>query len=483
MSKLIELRDVSKRFLLRHNPSGELKVHFLGLFQRHYREIVDELWALKNISLKIGQGETIGLIGRNGSGKSTLLKLVAGIYRPTSGRLMMANGARIGTLIELGVGFHVQLTGQENVYLNAAIHGLTREDIDRLYPAVVEYSGLDEFMDVPLKNYSSGMQMRLGFAVAANLNPDILLLDEIFAVGDEDFQKQCHRTMRRFQSEGKTILFVSHASAAIRTICQRACLLDHGELLYDGEVDGGLAAYQRLMMETAESAVSAAGAAAGQGASSGQRSDGADLDFSWHRIAAGGPWDVLGDLQFDFLRAQGLRPSHYVLDVGCGALRAGVRLIPYLERGHYVGIDSSPELVKAGLEIELPRRGGDRRDAAFVINERFDLSDLPPFDFAIANGLFSVVPWNAAALCIASVVRKLAPGGRFYATYFESSDAALAEPVVHPSGVTTYPDLEPYHVSFEVLARLCDAVGATAERIGPWGHPADQMMACITRKT
>lgn len=482
MSRLIELRDVSKRFLLRHNRSGELKVRFLGLFHRQHREIVNELWALKNVSLEIGQGESIGLIGRNGSGKSTLLKLVAGIHRPTSGQLLMVSGRRIGTLIELGIGFHPELTGQENVYLNAAIHGMSRAAIEALYPKVADYSGLGEFIDVPLKNYSSGMQMRLAFAVAANLDPDILLLDEIFAVGDENFQKRCLRTLRRFLADGKTILFVSHSSEAVRMICHRVCLLEHGELLYDGEVDGGLAAYQRLMVgDFAAQPDAAAPAQEAHGAIAPAATDGSDLDLSWHRIAVGGSWDETGALQADFLCSQGLRPQHHLLDVGCGSLRAGVRLIPYLEPGHYVGLDSNQELINAGLEIELPRIGIDRRNSVFVVSDRFDLVGLPQFDFVIAHSLFPFVSLNVVALCIASVARKLAPGGRFYATYFESPDVARGEPLVHPSGTTTYTDVEPYHVSFEVLARICEAAGARAERIGDWGHPSGQLMVCITR--
>jgi ABC-type polysaccharide/polyol phosphate transport system ATPase subunit len=480
MAELLELRDVSKRFLLRHNRSGELKVRFLGLFHRRHREIVDELWAVKNVSLKIGQGESIGLIGRNGSGKSTLLKMVAGIHRPTSGRLLMVPGSRIGTLIELGVGFHPELTGQENVYLNAAIHGLSRSAIDDLYPAVVEYSGLGEFMDVPLKNYSSGMQMRLGFSVAANLDPDVLLLDEIFAVGDEDFQKRCQRTVRRFLADGKTILFVSHASASIRSICRRVCLLDHGELLYDGEVDGGLAAYQRLMLETHDAHSTEATQGEHHPVTADQPSD-SDLDLAWHRVALGGSWDEMGALQFDFLRAQGLAPRHYVLDVGCGSLRLGVKLIPYLEPGHYAGLDASQELIKAGVELELGRMGIDRRGSLFAIGDRFDITGLPQFDFAFAHSLFPQITLNQVTLCIASIVRKLAPGGRFYASYFEDAEPGHGEPVVHASGVTTFPDAEPYHVGFAVLAAICEAVGARAERLGPWGHPSGQVMMCITR--
>ena len=153
--------------------------------------------------MRVDHGEAVGLVGRNGSGKSTFLKLVAGIHRPTSGRLLVARGARIASMIELGVGFHPELTGRENVFLNAAIHGLSRSEIEAIYGAIVEYSGLEHFIDVPIKNYSSGMHMRLGFAIAANLDPDILLLDEIFAVGDADFQQRCIATVQQVPRAGQ----------------------------------------------------------------------------------------------------------------------------------------------------------------------------------------------------------------------------------------------------------------------------------------
>jgi ABC-2 type transport system ATP-binding protein len=243
---VIDAQSVSKRFLLRHNASVELKVRFLGLLHPEKRQSLEEFWALKNVSLRIEAGEAVGLVGRNGSGKSTLLKLIAGIHRPTSGRLLVRRDARISSMIELGIGFHPELTGRENVALSASIHGLSRAELDRIYDAVVEYSGLAHFIDVPIKNYSSGMYMRLGFAIAANLTPDILLLDEIFAVGDADFQVRCVETINRFIAEGKTILFVSHAPDASRTICKRVCVLDGGELLFDGDVEEGLAFYGRL---------------------------------------------------------------------------------------------------------------------------------------------------------------------------------------------------------------------------------------------
>jgi ABC-2 type transport system ATP-binding protein len=214
------------------------------------RQSVERFCALNAVSLRIDQGESLGLIGRNGSGKSTLLKLIAGIHRPTSGLILIARGARISSMIELGVGFHPELTGRENVYLSASIHGLARHEIDGIYQAVVEYSGLEHFIDVPIKNYSSGMYMRLGFAIAANLDPDILLIDEIFAVGDADFQERCASTIKRFIAGGKTIVFVSHVPASIRKVCRRLCVLDSGSLVFDGGVDDGLAFYDALLHGT-----------------------------------------------------------------------------------------------------------------------------------------------------------------------------------------------------------------------------------------
>jgi ABC-2 type transport system ATP-binding protein len=246
MPVVIDARQVSKKFLLRHNRTTDLKVRFLAMFHPRQRETVEEFWALRDVSLTIRQGEAVGLVGRNGSGKSTFLRLVADLHRPTSGRLLVAAGARIGALIELGVGFHPELSGRENVYLNASVYGLRRAEIDALYEKVVAYSGLEPFMDSALKNYSSGMHMRLGFAVAANLDPDILLLDEIFAVGDAEFQRQCLATLADFRRRGKTIVFVSHAPDSIRALCDRVCVLEHGRLVFDGGLEEGLATYDRM---------------------------------------------------------------------------------------------------------------------------------------------------------------------------------------------------------------------------------------------
>lgn len=483
MATFIDIQDLSKRFLLRRNRSGELKTRFLGMLHRDRREIVDELWALKHVSLTLGQGESIGLVGRNGSGKSTLLRMAAGLHRPTSGRVLTRKGVRIATLIELGVGFHQELSGRENIYLNAAIHGLSRHLIDEMYPAVVEYSELHDFMDVPIKNYSSGMQMRLGFAVAAHLDPDVLLLDEIFAVGDEDFQKRCLKTVHRFLNAGKTIMFVSHAASSVRAICRRVCLLEHGDLLFDGDVDAGLGAYQRLLATTAPApAPEPLPAPPATEVESADARESAELDGAWHRLAVGGLWDEVGTALFDFLRSQGLQPHHYLLDVGCGSFRLGVHLIRYLQPGRYIGLDSNEDLVRAGAEIELPRVGIDPQTVRVVVTDRFDLTGLPQVDFAVAQSAFTQLSLNATAQCIATVVRKLAPGGRFFATYFENPDPTDGGAMLHPGGVKTHADADPYHTSFDVLAGICAGVGAHAERVTGWTHPQDQRMVMITRR-
>jgi len=246
MSVVIDARQVSKRFYLRHNRSHDLKIRFLALFHERHREVVEEFWALRDVSLSIRTGEAVGLVGRNGSGKSTLLRIIAGLLLPTFGKLLVAANVRIGTMIELGVGFHPELSGTENVYLSASIYGMKRAEIAALYPRIVSYSGLEHFMDTPLKNYSSGMKMRLGFAIAASVDPGILLLDEIFAVGDAEFQRQCFQTLEKFRASNTTILFVSHSPAAIKGMCDRVCVLDHGRVQFDGNVDEGLEFYQHL---------------------------------------------------------------------------------------------------------------------------------------------------------------------------------------------------------------------------------------------
>jgi len=247
---VIEVANVSKAFQIKHNRSDSLKSSFIGLFHARYRQEIETFWALRDISFSIGPGTTLGLIGKNGSGKSTLLKVVAGIYPPTKGDVQLPNGIRMGTMIELGVGFHPDLTGMENIHLGASLYGLNKGEIDAIYPSVVEFSELGPFMDVPVKNYSSGMYMRLGFALAVNLAPDVLLVDEILSVGDEAFQQKCIDKMEKFRTEGKTIIFVSHDPVTIKRFCDRVCLLDHGSLIMLGEPVDAIDMYHTLLGQT-----------------------------------------------------------------------------------------------------------------------------------------------------------------------------------------------------------------------------------------
>jgi ABC-2 type transport system ATP-binding protein len=302
---VVVAEQVSKRFLLRHAHGVELKVRFLDRLHGRQRGSIEEFWALRDVSLSIERGEAVGLLGRNGSGKSTLLKLIAAIHQPTTGRVLVTRGARICSMIELGIGFHPELTGRENIFLNAAIHGLSRDEIESIYEGIVDYSELGAFMDVPIKTYSSGMHMRLGFSIAAHLDPSVLLLDEIFAVGDASFQQRCLKTLRGFVDEGRTIVLVSHAPEAIRTMCRRACVLDRGALAFDGEVEAGLSFYERMLTGRFDAPADATTHADGDSPSGSDRNSSADARARW--VA-----EVLAEI--------GVPPGHRTLDLTGGEL-------------------------------------------------------------------------------------------------------------------------------------------------------------------
>jgi len=220
----VRVDNVSKRFRLYHERNQSLKAAMM----RGGRAKYDEFWALKDVSLEVPAGTTFGLIGQNGSGKSTLLNCMARILRPDAGSITV-NG-KVSALLELGAGFHQELSGRENVYLNGSILGLSRKQIDARFDEIVEFAGLEKFIDSPVKNYSSGMYVRLGFSVAINVDPDVLLVDEVLAVGDENFQRKCSEKFADLRQSGKTIVLVSHGLDAVRTMCERAAWLEHGVL-------------------------------------------------------------------------------------------------------------------------------------------------------------------------------------------------------------------------------------------------------------
>jgi ABC-type polysaccharide/polyol phosphate transport system ATPase subunit len=252
-SGAISLDGVSRRFIVRARETRSLK----ELFVARGRTGGQEVWALRDVSAEVGAGEAVGLVGRNGSGKTTLLRVVAGIIRPTTGRV--AVGGRVGSLLELGAGFHPDFTGRENVYLNGSIQGLRRTQIRERFDEIVSFAELEHAIDRPVRTYSSGMYMRLGFAIAAFLDADILLLDEVFAVGDEAFQRKCFGRIFEFKQRGGTIVFVSHDASAVERLCDRAVLLQEGSVAYDGPSHEALVRYRRQLASEVDPAEREAG--------------------------------------------------------------------------------------------------------------------------------------------------------------------------------------------------------------------------------
>jgi ABC-type polysaccharide/polyol phosphate transport system ATPase subunit len=239
----VVLDDVSRRFRVHAREARTLK----DLFVQRGRTEPQDVWALRGVSVAIEPGEAVGLIGRNGSGKSTLLRIVAGIIKPTSGRVETAG--RIGSLLELGAGFHPDFSGRENVFLNGSIQGLPRRLIRERFDEIVAFAELEHAIDRPVRTYSSGMYMRLGFAIAAFLDADILLLDEVFAVGDESFQRKCFGRIFEFKQRGGTIVFVSHDAVAVERLCERAVLLQRGRMEFDGPTHEAIVRYRRQLAD------------------------------------------------------------------------------------------------------------------------------------------------------------------------------------------------------------------------------------------
>jgi ABC-type polysaccharide/polyol phosphate transport system ATPase subunit len=239
----IELTQVRKEFVLRRNAAQDLKVRLIRLLHPwREQERRERLVALSDVDLRVRQGEFVGIIGPNGSGKSTLLRLMAGIYPPTRGAISVRG--RIVPLIELGVGFHPDLNGEENVFLCASLFGLSRRAASAMLASVMEFSELSQFARMPLKNYSTGMYMRLGFAIAAHLDAEILLLDEVLSVGDEHFRQKCLTWLARTRERGVTILFVSHSLELVEQLCDRAVWLDRGAIAADGDPSRVVAKYR-----------------------------------------------------------------------------------------------------------------------------------------------------------------------------------------------------------------------------------------------
>ena len=257
----IVVDGVSKRFRLQTDRAHSLK----ELVTRRDRKAgVDQFWALRDVSLEIPEGSMYALVGHNGSGKSTLLRCIAGIYRPTEGKVKVEG--RISTLLELGAGFHPDLTGRENVYMNATILGMSHSQIDRVFDDIVEFAGIQDFIDSPVKIYSSGMYVRLGFSVAIHVDPEILIIDEVIAVGDEEFQRKCFDHLADLRRRGVTIVVVTHGMGTVETMCDGAAWLDHGVLQQEGAAGDIASSYLRAVNDRERAERQAAAEAAAEAA-------------------------------------------------------------------------------------------------------------------------------------------------------------------------------------------------------------------------
>ncbi len=239
----IEFDDISRRFVLHHERRVSFQDWFVGLIKP--RGETEEFWALRNVTFGVRWGESIGIVGRNGAGKSTLLKLVTRILEPSSGKVFV-NGRAYG-MLELGAGFHPELSGRDNIFLNGSLYGFSRKEMSQKYDEIVQFAELERVVDTPVKHYSSGMFARLGFGIAVNMNPEILVIDEVLAVGDERFQEKCFHALDALKAGGTTILFVSHDSDTVRAFCDRAALIDGGHLIDIGPANDVVDHYQQLL--------------------------------------------------------------------------------------------------------------------------------------------------------------------------------------------------------------------------------------------
>lgn len=239
----ILVSHLSKKYFIGKEKENSLRSTIARTFQSSTQK-TEEFRALSDVSFEIKKGDVIGIIGKNGAGKSTLLKILSQITKPSEGCIEISG--RVASLLEVGTGFHPELTGRENIYLNGTILGMTRKEVKEKFDEIVSFSGVEKFIDTPVKHYSSGMYVRLAFAVAAHLEPEILIIDEVLAVGDSEFQKKCIGKMRDVANQGRTVLFVSHNIAAIKALCTKGLLLDKGNLLYNGEINDVISHYYKL---------------------------------------------------------------------------------------------------------------------------------------------------------------------------------------------------------------------------------------------
>lgn len=262
-SSIVKVKDISKKYYISHEPQASyttlvetLSTQAREVFRKlkyrfnksnDFKNVSEEFWALKDVSFEIEEGDRLGIVGRNGAGKSTLLKILSRIIEPTSGQMEIRG--KISSLLEVGTGFHPELTGRENIFLNGAILGMSKNEIVRKFDEIVAFAEIEKFLDTPVKRFSSGMYTRLGFAIAAHLDPHVLILDEVLAVGDSIFQTKCLKKMKELGQDGRTIIFVSHSPESVMSLCNKAIYLENGRIKEMGDVTKCIGAYDSTKLQ------------------------------------------------------------------------------------------------------------------------------------------------------------------------------------------------------------------------------------------
>ena len=379
---------------------------------------------------------------------------------------MVQMAGRVAALIEIGAGLHPDLTGQENIFLYGAIMGMSRKELREKLDAIVEFSELRAWLQTPVKFYSSGMYLRLAFSIAIHTDPDILLVDEILAVGDETFQKKCLAKMDEYRRQNKVIIVVSHNLGQVARLCDRTLWIERGRMVMLDKGTAVVNAYTKAM---------------------GKKTRGLIDDVPWHRREVYALWDEIGKLQFNFLVGQGLQPDHYLLDIGCGSLRGGVHFIRYLRTGHYYGVDQRAALLEAGKEIELEPEELMASAPVLEAVDEFDVQTLgKTFDYVWAHSVFKYLSLNQIIQCVMNVEQVLKPGGKFYATFFENMEGKKhLGPSMREwseSSFLTFFGKEPYHYDFATFRWVCQGTSLHVEYLGDWGHPVNQKMLMFIKQ-
>ena len=454
---MISLEGVNKKFVLEGRKNVGALTRLSAFSKRDRKKTIT---ALKDISFFADYGETVGVIGRNGSGKSTLLKAIARIYRADSGRIFTSSLPLY--LSGFSRGLINRLSMRENIFLIGSLFGLSDKETKEVFSELVDFSGLADFVDVEVSKFSSGMVSRLSFSAtvfcAMRRNPKIILLDEAFeGGGDEEFKKKSLAKMEEFVAGKKTIVLASHDLEIIKKYCQKVFWMEGGGVKKAGKADEITAEYEDSFGFTQSPP------------SFNRRPVGGVLN---HRMAVGGLWEEIGELQMSFLIKNGLKPEHRFLDIGCGALRLGAKLVPYLDRGNYCGIDINGDLIKAGIDKELARGSLKEKAPNFVVSGQFEFDYFPhKFDYIMAQSLFPHLSLDGIIACLLNAKKKLSDNGVIYATFYEADSE---DDLVRKNG----PGKQ--YADFYSLA--ADFLGLDFRYMGDWGHPRGQKMLAFIKK-